>query len=149
MNLTTHFTLEELCFSSTAARLEIPNDPPDDVKAHLQLLAEGLEKIRALLGDHPLHIDSGYRCPTLNRAVNGAADSAHLIGYAADILCRPFGSPAEIVQKIRNSYIRFDQCILEGAGEGAWTHISFDPRLRNEVLNAKFGPNGTTYRPLA
>jgi len=77
----------------------------------------------------------------LNRAVNGAPNSAHLMGYAADFVCPAAGTPLEIVTKIKSSYIHFDQCIQEGT----WVHISFDPKARNEVLTAHFGPNGTSY----
>lgn len=141
MNLSPNFTLEELIASSTGLRLEIDNTPSVDIIEHLRALAEGLEKVRALLDCKPMHIDSGYRCPVLNRAVNGAPNSAHLLGYAADFVCPEFGMPLEIVTKIKNSYIHFDQCIQEGT----WVHISFDPKLRNEIMTAHFGPNGTSY----
>jgi zinc D-Ala-D-Ala carboxypeptidase len=145
IGLSTHFTLEQLCASSTAQRLIIDNTPPTDVVDRLRILAEGLEKIRALLDNHPLYIDSGYRCTTLNRAVCGAPNSAHLLGYAADFVCPAFGMPNEIVTKIKTSYLHFDQVIQEGT----WVHISFDPKLRNEVLTAHFGPNGTRYTPIS
>lgn len=137
MNLTAHFTLEELTFSSTAERLGITNAPePLDalaIRTSLTVLANGLEQVRYLLG-HPLHVDSGYRCWSLNRAVGGAADSAHLKGLAADIICAAFGTPLEIVKAIEASSLVFDQCIQEGS----WVHISFDPRARREVLTAHF-----------
>ncbi len=141
MNLSPNFRLEELIASSTGLRLEIDNTPPIDVIEHLRVLAEGLEKVRALLDSKPMHIDSGYRCPALNKAVNGAPNSAHLLGYAADFVCPEFGTPLEIVNKIKNSYIAFDQAICEGT----WVHISFDPKARNQVMTAHFGPNGTSY----
>ena len=140
MNLTEHFTLEELCFSSTAERLGIDNTPPEDIVANVSVLARGLEQVRALLGK-PMHIDSGYRCVALNSAVKGAQDSAHLRGFAADFICPEFGQPLGIVRVVSNSAILFDQCIQEGT----WVHISFDPRARQEIMTAHFGPNGTTY----
>ena len=140
MNLTEHFTLEELCFSSTAERLGIDNTPPEDIVANVNVLARGLEQVRALLGK-PMHIDSGYRCVALNSAVKGAQDSAHLRGFAADFICPEFGDPLGIVRTVSNSAIVFDQCIQEGS----WVHISFDPRARKEIMTAHFGPNGTNY----
>ncbi len=140
MILSPHFTLEELTRSSTAVRLGIDNTPPEGVFANLAVLAEGLEALRALLG-HPLMIDSGYRCPDLNAVVHGSQFSAHLQGYAADFVCPAFGAPLEIVRAIEASGIRFDQCIQEGT----WVHISFDPRMRQQVLTAHFGAEGTTY----
>ena len=138
--LSEHFTLEEMIFSSTAIRLSIDNSPSMPIVAHLTALAAGLEKVRALLGA-PMHIDSGYRCPSLNSAVGGAKESAHMTGYAADFTCQAFGPPLSIVQAIVENGIKFDQCIQEGT----WVHISFDPKLRGQVLTAHFGQHGTTY----
>lgn len=138
--LSEHFTLDELTGSSTACRLCIDNTPSAEVVAALTVTAAGLELVRALLGK-PMHIDSGYRCESLNRAVNGAVASDHLLGYAADFICPDFGTPLEIVTCIVTSGIKFDQCIQEGT----WLHISFNPRMRNEVLTAHFGAGGTTY----
>lgn len=138
--LTQHFSLEELTFSSTAQRLGIDNTPSLELVARLTKTAMGLEKIRALLGV-PMHIDSGYRCPALNKAVGGVPDSAHIEGYAADFIAPDFGSPLLIARAIAGSGIRFDQCIQEGQ----WCHVSFDPRMRHQALTATFGPNGATY----
>jgi len=140
MQLTQHFTLEELTFSSTAQRLGIDNSPTPTIAAHLTRLAMGLEQIRALLGA-PMHIDSGYRCPALNKAVGGVPDSAHVHGYAADFVCPDYGSPLMIARAIAGSGIAFDQVIQEGS----WVHVSFDPRLRHQALTASFGPGGATY----
>lgn len=140
MNLTDHFTLEELTRSSKAERFGINNSVPALILPRLNVLAHGLEDVRALLG-FPLHIDSGYRCPALNAAVGGAKDSAHMAGYAADFVCDPFGDALSIVTAIEASDIKFDQCIQEGS----WVHISFDPRLRCRVLTAHFSYAGTTY----
>jgi hypothetical protein len=134
MNLSTHFTVEELTFSSTAVRLGIDNTPLPGIYPNLDVLALGLERVRTLLSDNPLHIDSGYRCRPLNDAVHGAANSAHMTGYAADFVCAAFGLPVDIVETIQASDIQFDQLIQEGT----WVHISFDPRMRREVLTAHF-----------
>jgi zinc D-Ala-D-Ala carboxypeptidase len=140
MNLTPHFTLNELIFSSTAQRLVIDNTPPSEVIARLVKCATGLEEVRALLGCS-MHIDSGYRCHDLNKAIGGATNSAHLEGYAADFTCPEFGTPEAIVKAISLSGIQFDQCIQEGT----WVHISFAPAMRHQMLTAHFGANGTTY----
>lgn len=139
--LTAHFSLEELTRSSTAVRMGISNTPDLETVMHLTVCALGLERVRALLGGQPLSIDSGYRCPALNKAVGGVADSAHLYGYAADFICPSYGTPAEIARAIAASDLVFDQCIQEGT----WVHISFDPRARRQALTAKFGPGGATY----
>lgn len=141
MTLTTHFTLDELVASSTATRLGIDNTPPPQIVAALGVTAAGLEQVRTLLGDKPMHIDSGYRCPALNAAVRGAKNSAHMSGYAVDFVCPGFGTPIEIVRAIQASPIHFDLLIQEGT----WVHISFAPDMRRQVLTAHFGPGGTTY----
>jgi Peptidase M15 len=141
MQLTDHFSLEEMTFSSTAVRKSIDNTPSSDVVDHLKVTAAGLEQVRALLGS-PLHIDSGYRSPALNAAVGGVPNSAHLTGYAADFICPAFGTPLEIVKQIQtDGTIDFDQLIQEGT----WVHISFDPQMRSEVLTAHFAGGTATY----
>lgn len=139
--LTEHFSLEELTASSTGTRLGIDNTPTPTIASNLVHLAVGLESVRSLLGNNPLHIDSGYRSPTLNRAVGGSGMSAHMQGYAADFTCAAFGTPLQIVQFLQSSGLHFDQIIQEGT----WVHISFDPAMRQQVLTAHFGPGGTTY----
>lgn len=134
MKLTENFTLEELTFSQTAARKGIDNEPSEAVKRNLETLAKGLERVRAILLA-PLHISSGYRSYTLNKAVGGSAKSAHLDGYAADFTAPSFGSPEAIVRTLkRHGGLEFDQIIMEGT----WVHISFDPKMRKQYLKATF-----------
>ena len=52
---------------------------------YLPDLAGVLERIREAVGGKPVIINSGYRCPTHNKAVGGAPASQHLAGKAADI----------------------------------------------------------------
>jgi hypothetical protein len=134
--LAVHFSLEELTRSSTATRLGIDNTPDDTVLANLQLLADGLENVRELLGvvNTPMIIDSGYRCPQLNRVIGGATNSAHTLGFAADFICPSVGTPLSIVSRIVASDLQFDQVIQEGN----WVHISFAPAMRRSVLTAHF-----------
>lgn len=142
MQLSSHFSLEELTFSSTAQRKGIDNSAPPDVVEHLRVLASNLESVRTALGGRPIHIDSGYRCAALNEAVGGVATSAHLTGYAADILCPDYGTPLQIALRISQTTLPFDQVIMEGT----WVHVSFDPQARRQCLTASFVPGGpTTY----
>ena len=141
MMLTPHFSLAELTFSATAQRRQIDNSPPPSVLRNLNQLAVGLEDVRAALDGLPIRINSGYRCPALNRIVGGARLSAHMSGHAADFVCPDFGSPLEIVRALAKSDITFDKLIQEGT----WVHISFAPEGRRQLLTAHFGPGGTTY----
>lgn len=81
---TLHFSLAEFTNTSheefTASNLTY-------VKGHFVAIFATmcvLEFIRGIYG-MPIKITSGYRCPELNRAVRGAADSDHMYGLAADI----------------------------------------------------------------
>jgi hypothetical protein len=139
--LTEHFSLEELIFSSTAVRLGIDNAPSPDVVTNLTTLANGLELVRTLLGNQPMHIDSGYRSAQLNQQVGGVPSSAHVQGYAADFICPEFGTPLQIVQAIARSDIQYDQVIQEGN----WVHLSVAPTLRGQVLTAHFDDGIATY----
>lgn len=48
-------------------------------------LIELLEQLRHEVGDAPIHVNSGYRCPKHNAEVGGVANSQHVFGNAADI----------------------------------------------------------------
>lgn len=141
MKLTENFSLEEFTQSDTALRLGIKNIASPNIIGNLKTLADGLEQVRKVLG-YPLFINSGYRSPELNKAVGGASTSAHVQGYAADFTCRKFGTPDEIVTVLKKSGIKYDQVIAEGT----WTHISFDPKMRQETLRALFSCGKVTYK---
>jgi zinc D-Ala-D-Ala carboxypeptidase len=133
--LSSHFTLDELTFSSTAVLHGIDNSPSPTIAARLFSLAHKLELVRLNLGGHPLHIDSGYRCPELNQLLRGVPNSAHVDGDAADFICPAFGTPLEIVRYLQTvRTLNFDQLIQEGN----WVHISFAPAARGQVLTAHF-----------
>jgi putative chitinase len=143
--ITPHFTLEEFTKSDTALRVGIKNEPSPNILANIALTADGLEKVRAILGK-PIFITSGYRSPTLNRFIGGSVNSAHCLGYAVDFKCPQFGNPDLIVRTLKDSGLKYDQLICEGGLIG-WVHISFDPRMRQQTLNALFDNKGkATYR---
>lgn len=129
--LSEHFTLEELVRSDTASARGIDNTPDADVVGRLTRSALLLEQVGAALGGRPIDIYSGYRSPALNKAVGGSSTSAHCLGYAIDLHCASAGSPFDVCNAIVKAGIAFDQLIHEF---GRWTHISFDPRMRGQVL---------------
>jgi uncharacterized protein YcbK (DUF882 family) len=53
-----------------------------------QALLDGLEKLRTAIGNKPINVSSGYRCPVRNMEVDGVPNSDHMKGKAADI-CVP------------------------------------------------------------
>ena len=128
MNLTEHFTLEELTVTS---HRDIDNTPPPETVDKLRATARGLEHVRLVLGV-PVLVTSGYRCPELNDKVGGSANSQHMRGEAADVVMPSYGTPLDVCRAIEASDIRFDQLIWEGT----WVHVSFveDRKPRREVL---------------
>ena len=119
MKISEHFTLEELSFSEGAARLGLDNTPTPIVVTNLGLVAAVMERIRALLGNRPIVVHSGYRSTEVNRAVGGVVTSAHCHGLACDFVCSSFGPPVEVALAILKSDIEYDQLILEYG----WVHI--------------------------
>ena len=140
MNLSPHFSLAELVASQVATRKGIYNTPAAAVVANLTRLAAMLEQVRALVAA-PITISSGYRSPALNRAVGGAASSAHVLGLAADISTNKL-APKALALLIRQSGIVFDQLIYEGT----WVHIGLSAGApRRQVLTAKFAGGSVSY----
>lgn len=137
MRLSPHFTLAEFTRSDKAESLKIANTPTKAHRSNLQRLAANLEKVRSLLGDRPITVTSAYRNPAVNAAVGGVKTSDHAQGHAADIVVAGL-SPYETAKRIRDSGIKFDQLILE-TSRGV-VHISFAPRMRQEVRTQAGGP---------
>lgn len=141
MNLSEHFTLEELVASQVAARRRIDNRPAPAIIENLRRVAAVLEQIRAAIGK-PITVSSGYRSPALNVAVGGARESAHLHGLAADISVSGL-APKALAKAIIAAGIQFDQLILEF---DQWVHIGLaSGKLRNQVLTATFAQGGVVY----
>jgi len=63
-----------------------------------QELIEKLEEIRTFIGS-PIHILSGVRCSEHNNNVDGVKHSQHLLGTAADIVCKEL-TPTELANII-------------------------------------------------
>lgn len=125
-----YFTLSELTKSATARRLGIDNEADADVRANITALVDNvLDPLRTKWG-MPIIVTSGYRCPKLNAAVGGAANSQHKKGMAADIRTVS-DTPADNMRLLRcllNSGIVFDQVICEypdAQGRPDWIHVSF------------------------
>ncbi|AYD82484.1 D-Ala-D-Ala carboxypeptidase family metallohydrolase [Achromobacter phage vB_AdeS_ART] len=140
MNLTPHFTLEELIHSDTAKAKGIDNKPTRTEIANLMRLAQTLEEVRNVLGGKAIIISSGYRGEELNKAVGGVSDSAHRYGLAADFICPAYGSPYEICKAISESGVMFDQLIYEIGPRSPWVHLGLRAgNQRREVLTWKSG----------
>jgi uncharacterized protein YcbK (DUF882 family) len=127
MNLSPHFTLEELTRSEVAARNGWDNSPTQEEISNLQRLAYLLEKVKEAVGGKPVMINSGFRSKQVNDAVGSKDSSQHRLGCAADIRV-PGMTPKQVVDACITASVLFDQIILEF---DAWTHISVssDPTL--------------------
>ncbi len=134
MNITPHFTLDELTASETADRNGWDNTPSDVELANLTRLADFLEQVKALLGGKPIMINSAYRSKRVNDAVGSKDTSQHRIGCAADIRV-PGMTPDQVVKAITASALPFDQVIREF---DRWTHVSIpntpDTAARRQAL---------------
>ena len=117
MNLTDHFTLEEL--TQTSHR-EFDNTPNEAEKANLQRLAEFLEIVKSTLNNRPIMINSAFRSKAVNDSVGSKDTSQHRLGCAADIKV-PGMTPRQVVESCIAARLKFDQIILEF---DSWTHIS-------------------------
>lgn len=114
MNLTEHFTLEEMMASRKATILKIENRITAEEVNNLQrLCSKVLEPLRRHFG-RPITINSGFRCKELNKAVGGAKNSYHTKGRAADI---PF-------DKEYFAFIKNNLPHTELINEGSWIHVA-------------------------
>ena len=120
MNLSTHFTLEELTSSEVAARMGFDNTPNEDEIQNLRRLAALLESVKSAVGMKPVMINSGFRSKKVNDAVGSKDTSQHRLGCAADIRV-PGMTPRQVVDACIANGVPFDQIILEF---DSWTHIS-------------------------
>lgn len=129
-----HFTIKELTASATAQRLDIDNTPTAEAVANLQqLVANVLDPLREAYG-RPIYVNSGYRCPALNRAVGGVPSSQHLTGEAADITAGNNRENRRLLGLIKKMKLPVDQVIDEQ--DCTWLHVSYGPRHRRSFLTA-------------
>ena len=120
MNLSEHFTYDELTRSETAERNGWLNIPSNAEKENLIRLAVLLEQVKAAVGGKPVMINSAFRSKQVNDAVGSKDTSQHRIGCAADIRI-PGMTPDEVVKIIMAAGLGYDQIIREF---DRWTHIS-------------------------
>ena len=120
MNLTPHFTLDELTASESAERNGWDNSPTDAELENLKRLADFLEQVKVVLGGKPIMINSAFRSKKVNDSVGSKDTSQHRIGCAADIRV-PGMTPDQVVKAVIASGISYDQVIREF---DRWTHIS-------------------------
>lgn len=127
-----YFTIEELTRSTTAQLRDIDNTPSQQVIENLTALVDNvLDPLRAAWGK-PIHVNSGYRCPALNKALGGVPASQHMKGEAADITAGNRTSNRKLYSLLRNLELPVDQAINEH--DFQWIHISYGPRHRRHFF---------------
>ena len=147
MNLSPHFTFEELTRTSQTALQAKNRQEAQAFLKPLTELAELLEVIRTHFGK-PLKINSGFRGAAVNAGTPGSSKtSQHMKGEAADIAI-PGVDDAEIHRWIvKDSGLKFGQCILERPPGRSWVHVSIcgtrDPKSCQQALTF----DGTRYKP--
>lgn len=129
-HLTDHFTLDEM--TRTTVRQYQRENYKYGAKHRAQLvqLARYMEGVRELLGDLPLIVHSGIRCPNLNRWIGGSNSSQHMKGEAVDF--HVAGMDLEIAFQViwaagKRGDLHFGQLLLEdGDADGtySWIHLS-------------------------
>jgi hypothetical protein len=117
MNLSEHFTLEELTVTDHRS---LDNTPDPAARANLQRLAVFLELVKDRLGGRPIMVSSAYRSAAVNAACGSRETSQHRLGCAADVRV-PGMTPDAVVRAVMASGLAYDQIIREF---DRWTHLS-------------------------
>jgi len=142
IQFTPNFSLHELLLTQNRKfDLEQYNPPQEIIDRLRDLCVNVLQPLRDATGT-TIHVNSGYRCPSLNRAINGAKNSQHMTGHAADIVDFTNGNEY-LFKKVKELKLPFDQMIDEFGFR--WVHISYDPtRNRRQILQAVKDAAGKT-----
>lgn len=142
MNLSEHFTLEELTHTD---HREFDNVPNESELANLKRLAAFLETVKSAIGGKPIIVNSAFRSKQVNDAVGSSDRSQHRLGCAADIRV-PQMSPDEVVKAIIAANLPFDQVIREF---DRWTHVSIPNTADAKPRGQKLIIDKTGTRPYA
>ena len=123
MNLTPHFTIEELAGTSNDKYKKLNLLKAQEHMGKMYMLAGFAERVREIIGK-PMIITSGYRCPELNRAIGGAITSQHIFCEAIDFVVKGL-RPEDVFNRIVTSDLKYNQIIIERNKSGSqWVHIS-------------------------
>lgn len=135
--LTPNFSLEEMCASSTAKAKHIDNTPPPHVVVNLVYLCLYILQPLRNHTKKPVHVNSGYRCPELNKAVGGVSNSQHEKGEAVDIHLSGNKKEDDAMFAWMRDNLPYDQLIMEHNKSGVyWIHVSYkaDGSNRHKVI---------------
>ena len=126
-----YFSIDELCRSETARTKGIDNNPPEGVRNNLIYLVDNLlDEVRERYGK-PIKVNSGYRSPLLNKAINGSPSSDHVHGLAADLDTGTKEGNRKLFNIIIDSGLTFDQLINEK--DFSWVHVSLKREINRKM----------------
>ena len=144
LRLSPHFTLAEM--TKTSVKTAGGNKPNGKQVENLRRVCRWLERLRQRWnetygnGDDPVIINSGYRCPEVNKAVGGWRESNHLTGCAADIRCQDKEQAlryAALLQDIGDiTREAYDEIIIEKKNS-YWLHFAVRPKDNRRRTNFK------------
>jgi hypothetical protein len=149
-----YLTLDEVCKSSTATRLNIDNKPNQQQIMCLESIAKNVYDKCCEKFLIKIPITSGFRSKDLNsRISNSSVTSQHCLGQAFDLdLDGVLNGPTNKVlfEYIKNN-LEFDQLIWEFGTDNnpEWVHVSYDitGRQRKMVLKGIKKNNSVSYIP--
>lgn len=139
------FKFSDFVDSEKADELGIDNRPDFYRCMNIGVLMKFLDRMRDAWGG-AIIVNSGYRCPDLNKAVGGKQTSGHLSGYAADLRMPTGGVSINVfydwlMRWLTSKKIKYDECFLEKGKRSVWVHfalysINEEQRMKNGVLKA-------------
>ena len=122
-----HFTMSEMTRTNTG----LQNLPGATEQANIRKLVDNvLDPLREIYGK-PIKINSGYRSPMVNARVNGAKNSDHVKGMAADITGGSKEENKKLFDLIRENF-SFRQLINEH--NFSWVHVSYNENDNKKQL---------------
>ena len=133
MQLTPHFSSEELLYTSELAYMGHQEELLQTHPGKLYMLAGFAERVREIVGS-PLIITSAYRSKMLNSIIGGSPTSQHALCEAIDFV--PKGKEIEQAAcAIMRSDLKYGQLIVEYSKGKKWLHISIGGKRENLTYN--------------
>jgi hypothetical protein len=125
MKISDNFSFDELTVTNHGILQDANRITAKGFLKQLKYTAGALEECRAVIGS-PLKVTSGFRSPTLNKAVGGSPTSKHTQGLAADFV--PYGlmSVKEAFDKLianKDKLYSVRKVIIEGIKGKTWIHM--------------------------
>lgn len=125
-----YFSYDEFIDSPTCEHAGVNNEPTEaEIENGIALVYFILDPLRKIL-DRPIIVNSFFRGHDCNTINNGAEDSKHLQGKAADIKVIVNGQKDNglIVRALIDNNLPFDRMILEygSLSNPSWIHVEYD-----------------------